>query len=213
VHTARHMAFRHTGRQTLTPGSVSSSTCVRSVLVTPAACSQHSRCLVCLPTSHRLPRIDHQESIWHSLSHPVQLPARENSLHIHLAAHLLWNAELTPNPPFLSPPCQALAPELQQLQAASNMGPVEYLHHIYANHPPTNPDHMLEEVPNASNMRRVLRQATLHYHPEKQQQCGRGLWGVLCQEITKHLNTFNSVLLLSVQVSSVGRTPEMPPLD
>ena len=84
---------------------------------------------------------------------------------------------------------QELGSVLEELKAKATAAHT-LLVHIYTAHPPANPEHNLEETPNADNSKRLLKQAILHYHPDKamQERCTRKEV-VLREEIVKALNS------------------------
>jgi hypothetical protein len=87
------------------------------------------------------------------------------------------------------PLLEELKPELEALKAAAVKGYHVLLEHLYEKHPPKRADHRMTEKPNADNAKNLLKQAILHYHPDKQWASQlEPKWCVLCEEIVKELN-------------------------
>ncbi len=70
---------------------------------------------------------------------------------------------------------------LDELKKASNKSPEDLLNLIYAKHPPKRG----QKQSDSCEMKKKLKKALLHYHPDKQDVDADGLkWIVLSEEIT-----------------------------
>lgn len=81
--------------------------------------------------------------------------------------------------------------EINKLEEVSEDA-VELLRHIYNVHPPKNQSQKLNEsllTGETKNVKKALRDALLHYHPDRLKAKDLGKkWVILCEEITKYLN-------------------------
>ena len=71
-----------------------------------------------------------------------------------------------------SHPEHELAQELAALNQAAGAS-LTLLRHIYEKHPPANPAHRLAEEPTVDNTKELLKQAVVHFHPDKAMQVRR----------------------------------------
>jgi len=81
------------------------------------------------------------------------------------------------------------------IQVYSDENTLKFMKYLYTTHPPKNAEHTFESaLEGAKPAKKALRITILHYHPDKQPKSGEGAqkWSVLCEEITKRLNYFNS---------------------
>lgn len=85
---------------------------------------------------------------------------------------------------------QQLSSELAAVAAAAALGARTLMEHLYATHPPKNAAHRLPAAPDWDNgLKRLLRDAVVHYSPDKALQFGQPLlWQTLCEEACKLLN-------------------------
>jgi len=81
------------------------------------------------------------------------------------------------------------------IQVYNDENTIKFMKYLYTTHPPKNAEHTFDSAfEGAKPVKKALRLTILHYHPDKQPKSGEGArkWSVLCEEITKRLNFFNS---------------------
>jgi hypothetical protein len=75
----------------------------------------------------------------------------------------------------------------------SDHDPYKFLEFIYKDYRPKNPKHVLIKNLEASNIQKAVREAIIHYHPDKNSKDMFGSkWFFISEEITKILNIFYS---------------------
>ncbi|CAL4130751.1 unnamed protein product, partial [Meganyctiphanes norvegica] len=86
-----------------------------------------------------------------------------------------------------APYLKELKKELEELKKEEVKGSVPLLTYIYKTWPPKDKKNKLKELTtDPENIKKALRMAILHYHPDKQDLTCYGMkWVVLAEEITK----------------------------
>ena len=72
-------------------------------------------------------------------------------------------------------------------------GTITLLKYLYTNHPPNVPDSkaaekVLPDPLNSTNLKKILKKAITHYHPDRKWNKSPAEWRVFSEEIVKFLN-------------------------
>ncbi|CAG0896400.1 unnamed protein product [Darwinula stevensoni] len=86
-----------------------------------------------------------------------------------------------------APYIEKLKDLLQVVKEAADDSPYKLLRHVYSKHPPKKGK--LKDPLDASTLKKRLKKALVHYHPDKNTVTEHGMeWFVLCEEIYKYLS-------------------------
>ena len=90
---------------------------------------------------------------------------------------------------------EELKEDLTEIKYKSSGSSEGLLRHVYEKHPPKRKEFKLGEIPEVGSdtyrkdMKTLLRNAVIHYHPDKVDAEKHGkAWKVLCEEISKYLS-------------------------
>ena len=91
---------------------------------------------------------------------------------------------------------EELKEDLEEIKKKFLGGSEALLRHVYQKHPPKRKEFKLGKVPEVGSdiyrkdMKALLRNAVIHYHPDKVDVDKDGkAWKVLCEEISKYLSS------------------------
>ena len=85
--------------------------------------------------------------------------------------------------------------DIDKVQSEAEKGSFSFLEYIYKGYPPKNPKHVLPKKLESGNIKKSVREAIIHYHPDKNSKQEFGSkWYFISEEITKNLNTFYNTL-------------------
>ena len=85
--------------------------------------------------------------------------------------------------------------DIEEIKNKSAKGSFDFLEFIYKKYPPKNKKHVLPSKLDSSNIKESVRNALIHYHPDKNSKQEFGTkWYFISESIAKHLNTFYGML-------------------